>query len=182
MTLYGYGDPIKYFDVVDSSGVDQALTKRLGYAKVFVVGKDVLVKNAVDSEGKACIVASRNPQTILRASRSRSVVGVVFDDAELLKKNLEELRDGEKLLVIPACYLFADDQRTRQRNLYRVRKLYKNAKRVGVGMAIASMARSKEYLLSAAQMAELAKYIGASDSDAKKMVYSIGACIDGVTR
>lgn len=140
------------------------------------LGKDIdIVKNpsSVGDKRKAIVVVS-SIGPVLKLVRSRSVAGFVFDDASLIRKAIEMIRENDKLVVIPVSSLLKDDPRSRVRSLNRARRLYKFAVKSRTPIAVVSLARDKDHLLSSMQLLEVSKTIGATGERAKEALTQLG--------
>ncbi len=161
-----------YFDLVGMESADRKTASLLGYKKIFSAKEIVLTDNV--NLGEPCIVISNEPGTLGRALRKGNVEGVMIKDNELIRQAVEECREHEKLLCFSARELTAVDTRTRMRNLYRMRGLMAFALRSRARIALITLAKDESEMLSSMQMTGLAKFLGASEEQAERMISSLG--------
>jgi hypothetical protein len=169
---------MQFYDIVAlKEEIDlKQLAHRFGYAEIFLVGKDAEIVSDVKrlNEEGSFIVRSGNNETLSKAVRSNSVIGVIVDDSKVSGKFIEELRTHEKLLFIPAAPLVCPAQENRLRNLFWAKGILRTALMGKAKVALVTLASEKECLLSSGQMLEIAKLLGANEKIAKEMLSSLG--------
>jgi RNase P/RNase MRP subunit p30 len=169
---------MQYFDMValkDTAGLE-ALGRRLGYRKIFLVGRDFALAGRLKdlNPNRKALVRGKDEEVLLKAIKESSVVGVVFEDSRPSGKFLDSLNNYEKLLVIPVAPLMCPDQESRLRSLHKTRELLRSAMMSRAEVALATLAEDKACMASSAQMLEIARLIGAGDAAAKEMLGKAG--------
>lgn len=159
---------MRYYDIVAMEGVGEGLSRSLGFERVFSA-KDIRVIDR-PSGNSAYLLRSSEPGSIFRALGDRNCLGVIFKDNVPVKKTLEKVASSEKPVVIPITELTCASGASFMRNTYRLRSVLEACEKAGVDAAIVSLASSDSDVLSALQMLELARFIGAGDAKAKAMV------------
>ncbi len=145
------GDSLKYYDLSYLSNIDEGLEKRLGYKKIFVIGKDVhLVNSQKPVEGKT-IVKSKDPKNIASALKDNNTIGVLFDDNVLLKKAIEAAGDNDKLVILSLSDVVGKGPLQASRNMGRIRTIISFAKRFNADISIVTLAARKADLTSTMQ-------------------------------
>lgn len=159
-----------YFDLAFFD-VDKSFSKRLGYEKVYEFGKDVILGDRYDAN-KTMIVESSNTSELSKAIKGRAV-GVIIKDNELEKRVIEDASSYGKPILISTSTLISD-YTSRARNIYRAKRLLAFSMRSGADVLIVTMAHNREFLLSYYQLMSIARFLGAGDAYAKKMVSKLG--------
>ncbi len=172
---------MQFFDIVAlKEEIDlEQLAPRFGYRKMFRTGKDVELVGDIgrlNGEGRF-IVRSGDGETLSKAVRSNSVIGVIVDDSKVSGKFIEELRTHEKLLFVPVAPLVCPGRESGLRNLFRAKGILRTALMGKAGVSLVTLAEEKECLLSSGQMLELAKLLGATDKVAGEMLASVGGSL-----
>lgn len=161
-----------YFDLVNLDSVQAKTAGILGYKKIF--GRKEMEVREEPSQAGSCIVRNAEPGVLGRSLRRNNVVGIIIKDNELLRMVVEETVENEKLLILPIHEITCADTRTRQRNLYRMRGLMAFALRSRAKVALATLAEEESCFLSSSQLIEVAKFLGASEAQAKEMAGNLG--------
>jgi len=172
---------MQFFDIVAlKEEVDlKALGRRLGYKKIFALGKEMeLCADANHpGEGKALIVKSGDEAVLVKALRNNSVIGIILDNNKASGRFIEDLRIHEKLLLIPVGPLVCPDRGDVIHSLYRAKSVLRSALMGRASVALVTLAKEKECMLSCSQMLEMAKLIGANDNVAKEMLSVLGSFV-----
>ncbi len=163
---------MEYSDIAAMEAVPESTAKVLGYRKIF--GRREIEVNEVPSQHSACVVRSSEPGVLGMALRRSNVIGVMIKDNELIRRTVEEAAEAEKALFLSAHELTCVETRERLRNLYRMRSLLSFAMRTGAEVRLVSLAQEDSCLLSAMQLVELARFLGAGEAHAKEMVRWMG--------
>lgn len=161
-----------YFDLTSMEDVDRKTSSVLGYKKIFNK-KEIAVVESLDHNGK-CIVKSGESGFLSRALRRNNVLGILIKDNELIRLAVEEAVTTEKLLCLSVHDITCVDTRTRMRNIYRMKGLISFAMRSKARIALVTLAQDESCLLSSNQMIEIAKFLGANESQAEKMISNLG--------
>gem|GEM_PF-1534979 len=144
----------------------------LGYKKI-LGKKELPVVDGLSSNNK-CIVRGGESGILDRALRRNNVIGIIIKDNELIRMSVEEVKETDKLLFLSVHDLTCVDTRTRLRNLYRMRGLLSFATHSKAKVSLISLAEDESCLLSSIQMIEMAKFLGANEEQAKKMINNLG--------
>ncbi len=169
---------MNYFDLVEMKSVDRALTSRLGYKKILNLGTDVIVASDLKFDrNKKVIVKSSDKGVLSRALTERRVIGIIIEDNELVKKILDEAKEDSKIVFLVASELTSENRERRLRVWYRARNLFKFAKNIGTKISLVTLAKDKNYLLSANQMMEISKFVGADLAYSKEMLGFLGGAL-----
>lgn len=145
---------MRYFDIVKFEP-DKSLCSRLGYKNVYSVGKDIQVSERPLKYEVPQIVISNDQGILIGALRDGGVVGIIFKDNELNKKIIEKAAELRKTIFIPLTGIVGTGAAERKQNIQKVRKIIFAAHALKANARIISLAESKEYLLSTAQMLEI---------------------------
>ncbi|MHB1829932.1 MAG: hypothetical protein ACYCO0_00915 [Candidatus Micrarchaeaceae archaeon] len=147
-----------YFDIA-RFGAGDGLCKRLGYKKIYCVGKDVVISGRVEKTGVPLIVISKDPGTLIGAVRDGGVVGIVFDENELTKKVVEKAAEMNKVVYLAVGQLMRTTVQERGFRISRMRKIVLAARKMGARVSLISLADSEPMLLSTMQMSEIARLL-----------------------
>ncbi len=170
---------MKYFDIADmKEGADPGLVKRLGLARVFSIGKEIAVTARHTQNLKNQIVCSRDTGTLMKAIKDQDVIGISFEDNEIVGKAIAAAKDAGKPVMVNISCIFAMQTHERYRNIGRIRGLIKAAAAAKAELIIYSGARNPNYLLSISQITEVAKFLGQSEAKSKESMAKIGEYID----
>ncbi len=167
---------MKYYDIATMPKIDGALSRRLGYSRIFTAS-EITVAERPANKGRYLLRSSESGM-IFKALRDNNCLGIVFRDNLLVKKTLEQAVSNDKLVIIPAGEITCASGPAVMRNTYRLRSVFAYSGVVGAKTAMASLAGSYSALLSVRQMLELAKFIGANHEKAKEMVKLVGEAYD----
>ncbi len=105
-------------------------------------------------------------------------IGIVCEGEELSQKTLDRLREYSKLLIL--SYSKIAQERNRIPILYKMRSAFRHAHKSEVNAAIASLANAPEFLVSHAQLVEVANLITNDYELAKKMTESLGEALNDI--
>ena len=159
---------MKYYDIVALPRVGAALAERLGYANVFSQGEVRVAERP--SGDSAYMLRSSEPGFIFKAIGDRNCIGIIFKDNIPVKKTLEKAASEGKAVIIPMTEITCSSGPSLMRNTYRLRSVLAACRKAKTPVALVSLAGSDSALLSAMQMLELARFIGAEYEDAKEML------------
>lgn len=162
---------MRYFDITEMS-VDEQLLKTLGFKGIFQLGNEV--GRFPSGKGKSVAFMS-DREAFSRAARSRETLAIVADALPLQKKYLELMREGEKMLIFPVGALTALNSSQLVRGIAQLRAAFSTAKQARVKSAVATLAKTSDYLLSSMQLIEIARLLGNSDEEAKAAVQRLEA-------
>lgn len=145
---------MEHFDVA-LFDVDKGLQTRLGYSRIYTIGKDIALSASPSSSGAPMIVRSKDQNSLSRALKDPGVVAIIFEDSVLNKKFIEKAAESRKPILIPVSAMLHMDPRDRQSELSRLRKILESAHSLGARCVLVTLAERAEYLVSTGQMAEV---------------------------
>lgn len=157
----------------------QEMAHRLGYKRIFCVGKDVEVTekaNAAD-DGRKKIVRSDSFEALAKSLRRNDFVGMLPSTGSVSKKVLEILKNEEKLLFVPLSGVVSADEASRTQALVKARNLVRSALMAKVNVCIVSMAEDVTGVMSNLQMAEVANFLGMDQGRAKDAISVLGGVL-----
>ena len=143
---------IAYFDV------DKGLTKLLGYKKIYRIGKDV----TLNEEGDYIIADAQ----MLHRFKLSNIIGVRVSKVD--KASFQKIKENDKLLIIDISNLLSSEDFIREYNT--AKNILRNAIKIGLRVSLASFAKDEAHLVSALQMLEIAKFLGADEDKAKEIL------------
>lgn len=166
---------LDYYDVAfESCNITKSLENRLGYARIYIAGKDVKVLDGKfkGNEIEDSIIFNSSNVNIL------SVIGmhpkaIVFPDSRINKKAMEQMREKDILLCLPMSLITSASGMSRSKSLYMMSKLFDHARSIKLDVAFVTLAKSNSDLCSYMQTLELAKLIGADEAYARKSLSEI---------
>jgi hypothetical protein len=155
----------------------EPLGKRLGYKKLFRVGKDVdILEGPAKAKGKS-IIRSGDLEVIARGLKQATVIGLLPKNLYASKRTLDSVRENEKLFFIPLSEVTCSEGVSLDGNLAKMRKLVRSILMTKVPFALISMAGSSECLMSSLQMIELAAFLGIEPAKAKESMGKLGEAL-----
>ncbi len=170
-----------FYDVIGPGcAFDDQLQIRLGYKRLFKVGKDVAVLEA-GSEGQrsgAYLAAGDNPSRLIYHAKN-GAAGIIPTAMAAEAKLLDAMRDNGCVAVIPLDAIIWRGAESRSKMLYRAARLFSQARKADVHVSIVSMARNRAYMESPIQLIGLAKLIGAEEGYARYMVSKVNGSLGG---
>ncbi len=168
------------FDLVamDSSKV-QEIAQRLGYKRIFCLGKDVeIVESLKRTEGaRKRIVRSDNFEVLAKSLRQNEFIGMLPASASVSKKTLEILKNEGKLLFVPLSEIVKAEDSSRTQALIKARNLVRSALMSKVNICVVSMAEEATCLMSNMQMEEVGVFLGMDQARAKEAVCFLGGVL-----
>jgi hypothetical protein len=161
---------VDFYDIVsETCSVDGKLAERLGLKKIFVLNKDVRAVGADNSQNRNVddgIAFGRDQNQLLNLVK-RGAVAVAITDSYVDKKLLNEIKERGCILLMPMTAITASYGLQRSHNIYKMAKLFSAARKMGIDVCFASMAKTPIYMNSYIQLIELAKLVGADDTYAR---------------
>lgn len=145
---------MEYFDVA-LFDVDKGLQARLGYSRIYAIGKDIALSASPSQSSVPIIVRSKDQNNLARALKDPGVVAIIFEDSILNKKLIGKAAESRKPILVPVSAMLRMDPRERQSELSRLRKILASAHSLGARCILVTLAESAEYLVSTGQMAEV---------------------------
>lgn len=161
---------MNFYDIAaDSCAIDAALAKRLGFKKIFVINKDV---EAVGhgSENRQITersIAFGKAKEQLLALVKNGASAIAITDSYIDRKLMDAIKDNGCVLCMPMSTITASYGMERARNIYKMKRLFVEARKRGIDVCFISMAKTPAYLNSYTQLIELAKLIGADERYAR---------------
>lgn len=171
---------MRCFDLVAMDALEQETAQRLGYKRVFCVGKDVEIVESlkrVSESGRKKIVRSDDFEVIAKSLRQNDFIGMLPSSASVSKKALEILKNEEKLLFVPLYAVVSSGETSRTQALVKVRNLVRSALMAKVRVCVVSMAEDRTCVMSNMQMIEVANFLGMDEKRAKEAVCVLGDMI-----
>ncbi len=168
---------MRYCDYIrDANAADFKLAKSLGFKKILTPADGISIITCPQTIGahKTKVILEGNCGYIMKHINDRRVVGIIIDDFEADKNLIEHARHKDKILLINAGKITNSSDNYRARNLIRARELVKNALHYKIKIALTSTARNANEVLSAQQLIEIAKVLGASELQGKNMLTTLG--------
>ncbi len=170
---------MKYFDIIGmKEGADPALVSRLGFSKVFSIGRELELRASPVRSGKKQIVSSKEVGTLMKAAREQDVVGIAFEDNEIVNKAIAAAKEAGKPIIVDMSGIFAAQIHDRYRNIGRIRGLLKAVAIAKADVVLVSGAKSVHYLLSPNQIIEIAKFLGQGEEKTRRAMSKIGEYVD----
>lgn len=158
-----------YYDIV-SEGCDFSadLQRRLGFSKIFSIGRDITLYDADKKAGncEGCIAYGSNASNMIHMARS-GAKAIMIKDFKIEKKLLEIAIDNGCTLLVPFNTIISAYGFERSRNLFKASRFLSYARKNDAKISFISMASSKIWMCSYMQLVELAKMIGASEGEAR---------------
>ncbi len=149
---------MNYYDIALFE-VEKGLQKRLGYDKIYSIGKDISIQPTPKHSSIPIIIKSGDPGQMIRFLRESEVVGIIFEGNVLSKKTIEKAAEANKTIFVPVSMLLWQDVWGRQAELRKIKQIFAAAHKLKAKAAIATFAENAESLLSKDQMSELAEMI-----------------------
>ena len=143
---------IAYFDV------DKGLTKLLGYKKIYRIGKDV----TLNEDGDYIIADAQ----LLHRFKLSNIIGVRV--SKVNKALFQKIKESDKPIIIDISNLLSGGDFIKEYNT--ARNILRNAIKIGLRVSLASFAKDDAHLVSALQMLEIAKFLGAGEDKAKEIL------------
>ncbi len=149
---------VKYFDIARFEP-DMQFLSRLGYGKVYCVGRDVELAVRPGGARIPQIVASADQGVLFAALKDSNVIGIIFEGNEPIKKVVEKAKELGKPVFLPINVLIGQGQGARGHALGRLRKAAYACIKSGAQARIISLAETREQMISAGQMTGIADLI-----------------------
>ena len=143
---------IAYFDV------DKGLTKLLGYKRIYCIGKDV----TLNEDGDYIIADAQ----LLHRFKLSNIIGVRASKVD--KALFQKIKESDKPIIIDTSNLLSGGDFIKEYN--GAKNILRNAIKMGLSVSLASFAKDEAHLVSALQMLEIAKFLGAGEERAKEML------------
>ena len=98
---------------------------------------------------------------------------VAITDSYIDRKLMDTIKENKCILCMPLGTITASYGVERARNIYRMRKLFADARKRGIEVCFISMAKTPQFLNSYMQLIELAKLLGADERYARYSISEI---------
>ncbi len=165
---------MQYFDLVRTDDFDDGLAHRLGYKKIYRVGNEIELSDSLSiSRKRPAIIASANPGVLLKALRESRVIGVILEGSAPMGKVIMVAKEMEKPIIIPLDWMKAAHQQ-RQKAIYGTRKLVALLSKARAEAVFVTLAKDRHAMLSAGQLIQIARFLGAQEKGSKEMASRIG--------
>lgn len=156
------------------------LARRLGFKRISTPGADFEVAYADEKNNYGARLAYGTKKDKLLEHVRRGVGVVAIADLYIDKKLMEAMRVNHCMLVIPLGAITLTEAGERSKNVYRAGNIMKHARSLDIEVSFASMASSIDQLLSAPQMIEVSRMIGADRQYAKYSLNTLNKKIIGI--
>jgi hypothetical protein len=171
---------MNHFDLLGKGmQMDGVEAARLGFRKVFSMCKDIGMLGAMPAcatpSGRSIMCGG--PAQVMKQIRDARVVGAIIAGSVIDRRLLQEMHSEGKTLIFAVGDVTLMQRGARFRELSRMRSLLMNATHYRVECAMVSLASAGEAVLSSAQLIEVAKAIGAGDTQAGMMLGRMGAIV-----
>ncbi len=177
--MAGRYDTMKYCDFVrDPLAMDSKLAKTLGF-KELITPKSVAIisEPARVGQGNQKIILEGKGHYLMKNLSDPRVIAIIISDLEIDRNMIEYARHNDKILIINAAQITTTSENYRSRAISRARELVRNALHYKIKIALCTTAKDPSEILSLQQMLEIAKLLGASEEDAKKMCSNMADAI-----
>ncbi len=167
---------MNFYDIAaDSCTFDGAFEKRLGFKKIFVINRDVAAVGHGDENRqiteKSIAFGKAKDQLLALVKNGASAVAIT--DSYIDRKLMDTIKENKCILCMPLSTITASYGVERARNIYRMRKLFADARKRGIEVCFISMARTPQFQNSYMQLIELAKLVGADERYARYSISEI---------
>ncbi len=161
-----------FYDIVsETCAFDDGFRERLGFKNIFTVNKDVMAVGAgrgPSADIGVCIAFGR-PQNLLPLVKG-GVGSVAITDSYIDKELMEAISENGCILCMPMVSITSSYGQERVRNIYKMSKLFSHARKLGIEVSFASMAKTALYMNSYIQLIALARLVGADDGYARHSI------------
>ena len=169
---------MEFYDIVsETCAFELQFAERLGFKGIFTIGKEI---KAAGSKG----IGNRDIPTIAfgKGEQLFSLVkqgarAVSITDSYIDRKLLEAMKDSDCVLCMAMSSVTASYGIERSRTIYKMSRLFKEARKRGVDVTFVSMAKDRNYMNSYIQLVELAKLIGAEEQYARHSISEVTGAI-----
>ncbi len=165
-----------YYDIVmDSCSIDEKLSQRLGYKKIFSMGKDIKLANLNDPKvrgASAGIIMGEDKNKLLTFARG-DVKAVIVTDFRIDKKLMAHMAENDIVLCIPVSAITFNYGLSRSRAIYMLNTLFTYARKSDIEVSFITQASSEMYLASEMQLIELAMLVGADEKYARHSISEV---------
>ena len=172
---------MKYYDIAFGGfDIDPGFAKRLGFESIFRLGSDIQYVD-VDSKtvprvkGDVFIAYGSDKIRLLKEARNGAVLSM--SDFFIDRKLMAIIKDLDTKLIIPLSSILEASYIERSKRMYRAERFIRLARKSGMDVYFASMARSQLYLNSYVQIIELAKALGVEEAYARTGMNAIGSIL-----
>jgi hypothetical protein len=164
---------LDFYDIVsETCKFDSSLVKRLGFKKIFVLNTDIKAaghgsENQRLSESSIAFGMDKNQLTTLVKN---GATAVAITDSYIDKKLMDTINKEKCVLCLPMINITASYGVERSRNIYKMSKLFAYARKAGIDVCFASMAKTPAHMNSYMQLIELAKLVGSDEQYARHSI------------
>jgi len=152
---------------------DSSLSKRLGFAKLLICGKDIDLKAAAYNYPQKTIATGQNEGLLAKSLKDRNTIGILPNNIPS-KKLIALTAESGKILFINVNIIINADPKQQQKLIYLCRKTMHYCKHFKVNVCPITLAESEHELLSARQLMVLIKFLG-FNGDGKKALGILGS-------
>ncbi len=148
---------MKHFDIALFEP-DSGFASRLGYSKVYCIGKDVALGQRPAKSQIPLIVRGSDQGILANALRDGGVIGIIFE-GKADKKVIERVAELGKTVFMPVDKLLNSHLSSRDQALGGLRKTAFACAKLKANASVISLAEDREHMVSAGQMSEIANLI-----------------------
>lgn len=150
---------MRYYDLLfDSCVVNEALEKRLGFERMFLLNKD-----------QKTICVDSNKARLAKAVQM-NMPAVAVTDFSIDRDLISRIKENDTILCMPFYPILTRSGLDRSRLLYKAKSFLAYAYNKRIRVSFASLAQSNRFINSKMQLVELAKLIGATEEQARQGV------------
>ena len=164
-----------YYDIVfESCEIDDNLAARLGFGKILTIPKDVeLIELGKRGIGNDKNVIASGPVGSLVSAANAGAAAVLVGDAEIDKRLIAAMADNDTVLCMPLSDIMGLYGLKRSRLMFKMNRLFTYARKQGVDVSFATLARSNSTMCSYMQIIELARLLGVPEGYARKSISEV---------
>ncbi len=166
---------VEFYDIAHRGAVENRINEALGFKRIIEIGSDINASYSPADSIEGSIFIGKGEA--LRYAAKRQPKAICITDSRIDRSLIATMRDKDIVLCFGFNDLIQSTGLRRQAMLYMSGRLFAHAKRKGINITFASLARQKNMLLSYMQLIELAKLIGASEDHVRE---SIGKTTPGL--
>ncbi len=165
---------MEFYDIVsETCAFEPQFAERLGFKRIFILGKEIIAAGSkgIGNREVPAIAFGRGEQLFQLMKHGARAVSVT--DSYIDRRLLASMRERDCILCMAMSTITASYGVERSRNIYKMSKLFKEARKLGIEVAFASMAKDRNYMNSYIQLVELAKLVGADEQYARQSLNKI---------
>ena len=169
---------MEFYDIVsETCTFEPEFAERLGFSRIFTLGREILAAGSkgIGNREVPSIAFGRGEQLFKLVKQGARAVSIT--DSYIDRRLLVSIKENGCVLCMAMSTITASYGVERSRNIYKMSKLFKAARKLGIDVAFVSMAKDTNYMNSYIQLLELARLIGADEQYARQSISKITAAI-----